>query len=174
MSRVPGRIVVGVSGSLANLAALRVALDQARSTGARLIAVHAWSPVGGEFAYLRAPCPQLLEVWQEMAHDCLRSALENCCGAAPSDVTLEPRIIRAEPGPALVRVAGGPTDLLVIGTGRQGPTRRFRPGVTGYCLRHAVCPVLSVPQPELIRSLRDARRWQSYDRVLHIARRSGS
>ncbi|MER5903947.1 hypothetical protein ABT150_28235 [Streptomyces mirabilis] len=47
-----GQVVVGVSGSLAGLAALRTA---ARDSGRVLVAVHAWEPPEGEVLYVRNP-----------------------------------------------------------------------------------------------------------------------
>jgi hypothetical protein len=56
------RVIVGVSGSVRSLAALSVAVNEARRAGAVLVPVLAWSPAGGEIAYQRAPCPPLLEL----------------------------------------------------------------------------------------------------------------
>lgn len=55
------RVVVGLSGSLGSLTALHRAAAEARRTGAVLVAVLAWEPPGGEFAYRRSPCPPLLD-----------------------------------------------------------------------------------------------------------------
>jgi nucleotide-binding universal stress UspA family protein len=155
------RVVIGVSGSVANLAALRVAVDQARGSGAPLVALHAWKPVGGEIAYRRAPCPVLLDVWKQAARDRLMTAFEEAFGGVPDDVRIDRVLMRAEPGPALIYVAGHPTDLLVIGTGRRSqPTGTFHIGVSHYCLSHASCPVLAVPPPDMIHDLRRRHRWQ--------------
>jgi nucleotide-binding universal stress UspA family protein len=158
MAGAAGRVVVGVSESIATLSALRVAADQARAGHAPLLAVHAWGPVGGEFNYARMPDRQMLEVWRQAAHDRLRTAFEECFGGAPAAVVVQPLVLRAKPGLALVTVAEYPTDLLVIGTGQRKLSGRFHPGVTGYCLRHAVSPVLCVPPPELLTHLHDHHR----------------
>ncbi|MYT71717.1 MULTISPECIES: universal stress protein [unclassified Streptomyces] len=50
-----GRVVVGVSGSPASLAAVRSAVDQARGSGRPLLAVVAWEPPEGEKLYSRWP-----------------------------------------------------------------------------------------------------------------------
>ncbi|MGW4979256.1 universal stress protein [Streptomyces mirabilis] len=50
-----GQVVVGVSGSLAGLAALRTAARAARDSGRVLVAVHAWEPPEGEVLYVRNP-----------------------------------------------------------------------------------------------------------------------
>ena len=62
MSAEVRRVVVGVSGSIANVPALRVAVDRAQAFGVPLVAVLAWSPVGGELAYQCRPCPPILRV----------------------------------------------------------------------------------------------------------------
>jgi nucleotide-binding universal stress UspA family protein len=152
------RVVVGVSDSVPNLAALRVAMDLARSLEGVLVAVHAWAPVGGEFNYRRQPWPEMLQVWHRTAVDSLRGAFEDCFGGQPSDVPVQRLVLRAGAGRALVMVAEHPEDLLVIGTGRRGRRRLFQAGVNAYCLRHANCPVLCVPPPELAVQLRDRHR----------------
>ena len=153
------RVVVGVSGSLANLAALHCAVDCARELGAEVIAVRAWLPAGGEIAYRRGPCPPLLELWRERAFDRLATAFADAFGGLPPDLNVRPVTGRGETGPVLVSVADRPRDLLVVGTGRQGPISSRRPGsVSRYCLRHSGCPVLVVPQPEMIRKMRSIRR----------------
>src|SRR5215475_6360149 len=68
------RVIAGVSGSLRSLGALRVGVAEARSTGATLLAVLAWAPAGGEYAYRRAPCPNLLKEWEHDAHERMRDA----------------------------------------------------------------------------------------------------
>ncbi|MCX4420352.1 hypothetical protein [Streptomyces mirabilis] len=50
-----GQVVVGVSGSLAGLAALRTAVRAARSSGRVLVAVLAWEPPEGEVLHARNP-----------------------------------------------------------------------------------------------------------------------
>jgi nucleotide-binding universal stress UspA family protein len=149
------RVVVGISGSLANLTALHAAVAHARRSGATLVAVKAWIPVGGELAYRRGPCPPLLEVWRQQARDTLDSAFADAFGGLPDDVAVQRDIVRGEGGPVLVAAAIRPGDLLVVGTGRRGRLVHLRPGsISRYCLAHARCPVLAVPQSEMIRDLR--------------------
>ena len=50
-----GQVVVGVSGSLVGLAALRTATRAARDSGRVLVAVLAWEPPEGEVLYARNP-----------------------------------------------------------------------------------------------------------------------
>jgi nucleotide-binding universal stress UspA family protein len=152
------RVVVGVTGSLANLSALHVAVAQARRSAAPLVAVHTWIPVGGEIAYRRGPCPQLLDVWRQQARETLARAFIDAFGGVPTDVPVECAILRGEAGATLV-ATGQPDDLLVVGSGRRGRLAVFRIGsVSRYCFTHAGCPVLAVPPPAMIRDLGSRRR----------------
>ncbi|MFI9331776.1 universal stress protein [Kitasatospora sp. NPDC052868] len=153
------RIVVGVSGSLGSLAALHHAVAEARRTDAEVLAVHCWTPVGGEFGYRRSPCPPLLGACREAAAARLRQALDEAFGGAHAGVRLRSQAVRGETGQALVRVADQPGDVLVLGAGRRGALARvLRPSVTAYCVRHADCPVLAVPKPPLQRELEALER----------------
>ena len=155
MSEVVGsdsrRVVVGVHGSVTSLAALRTGLEQARARDAILVPVLAWSPVGGELTYRKAPCPQLLETWRRNAVDTLRTAFDEALGGVPTDVDVQAQLVRGEPGPALIAVASGSTDLLFVGAGHRSVLgRRILGSTTGYCVRHATGSLVLVPPPELL------------------------
>ncbi len=155
MGEPPKRVVVGVSGSLANSAALHVAVAQARQQRAELLAVRAWTPVGGEITYRRGPCPPLMEVWRAQAGTALLDAFAEAMGGLPPDLSVRCLISRSDTGPALVDAADRPGDLLVVGVGRQGPLARLqRRSVSRFCLQHSRCPVLAVPPPAMLRDLR--------------------
>jgi nucleotide-binding universal stress UspA family protein len=154
------RVIAGVSGSLRSLGALRAAAAEARSAAAELLAVLAWAPAGGEIAYLRAPCPPLLRLWEQAAHQRMRDAFAEAFGGMPGGVTVRQMVVRAPPGPALVDLADQPDDWLVVGYGgRSRLGYAIHGSVTRYCMAHARCPVLAVPPPELIR---DLRRWRHH------------
>jgi len=88
--------------------------------------------------------------------------------ATPPDLELQPLVVRALPGPALVEIAGRSTDLLVIGSGAHGRLARFtHGGVTRCCIAHAHCPVLTVPPPDLLRELRGHHHWAPEDLYIH-------
>jgi nucleotide-binding universal stress UspA family protein len=53
------RIIVGVSGSVRSLQALRRAAAEALMRDAVLVPVHAWIPPGGDLADRRFPSPEL-------------------------------------------------------------------------------------------------------------------
>jgi nucleotide-binding universal stress UspA family protein len=157
-----GRVIAGVSGSVRSLGALRAGLAEARSSGAELVAVLAWAPSGGEFAYMRAPCPMLLRLCEEAAQERVREAFDAAFGGVPWDVSVRMLVVRARPGQVLVDMADRPDDLLVVGCGGRGRLGRTIHGsVTRYCIAHARCPVLAVPPPELIADMRSwPHRWR--------------
>jgi nucleotide-binding universal stress UspA family protein len=145
------RIVVGVHGSLGSLQALRFAADEARQRAVPLAPVIAWLPPGGDLAERRHPSPYLRKIWREAAWQRLWTAFEAGLGWVPDDLTVQPAVVRGEPGPVLTDVACSPEDLLIIGTGRRGSLRRvLRRSVGRYCLAHARCPVLAVPPSALM------------------------
>src|SRR5258707_7705665 len=80
--------------------------------GVMAVAVHAWVPVGGELAYVRAPCPVLLEGWEQDARDCLRTAFDEAFGGVPAGLEIRPVIGRSQPGPGLVALAARAGALL--------------------------------------------------------------
>ncbi len=165
------RVIAGVSGSLRSLGALRAGVAEARSAGAELLAVLAWAPAGGEIAYIRAPCPVLLRLWEQAACERLRDAFDNAFGGVPDGVPVRQVVVRGQPGPALVELASQRDDLLVVGYGgRSRLGYAVHGAVTRYCIAHARCPVLTAPPPELIRELRPRRhRWRPEDFAVPLA-----
>lgn len=172
MSRIIGRVVVGVSGSPENLHALRHAVELARHYDATLIAVNARDARGDH-------------VWQHAASLVLRTAFDEGLGGLPKDLECVLLAAPGAPGPALLSVADRANDILVLGAARrgrghgrrrgsgprrgrpgwlrrQGPRLRHRwprrrtapPAVAGYCITRAVCSVLTVPPPPLAVSAR--------------------
>lgn len=141
------RVVVGVSGSLGSLAALRAGAREARLRGLELVAVMAWSPPEGEGLFARFPDRGWAAMWEAEAAETLDRAFAEAFGGDPAAVPAVRRhVLRGDPGRTLCAVAGRPDDLLVIG-GRPG---RRRGGRVGRRLRgNAVCPVLTVPAPVL-------------------------
>lgn len=165
------RIIAGVSGSIRSLGALRAAVVEGRSTGVPVLAVLTWAPVGGELAYLRAPCPILLRLWEHAARQRMQDAFSQAFGGMPDGVAIRHMVVRGPPGPTLVELAGRRDDLLIVGYG--GRTRlgcAAHGTVTRYCLAHARCPVVAVPPPDLIRALRPIyRKWRAEDFAVPLA-----
>ncbi|MFE1314550.1 universal stress protein [Streptomyces sp. NPDC058755] len=144
------RVVVGVSGSLGSVTALRRAAALARRLGAELWPVLAWEPPGGDPAARRSPAAGLLvEEWQRLAKQRLASVLEEIFGEDGPGVPMHAVIVRGTPGRALVATADRDDDVLVVGVGRRGLQRAFSGRVSRHCLAHADCPVLAVPPSPL-------------------------
>jgi nucleotide-binding universal stress UspA family protein len=154
MSRIIGRVVLGVSGSPENLHALRHAVELARHYDATLIAVNAQptrgrrrdSGPGPRWRGRRTP------VWQQAASLVVRAAFDDALGGLPADVECVLLAAPGDPGPALVAVAGRANDVLVLGSAHRGGARRTRiarGGVAAYCIARGVCSVLTVPPPPL-------------------------
>ena len=149
------RIVVGVSGSLGSLQALRWATEEARERHVPLVAAIAWVPPGGDFAERSHPSPYLRRLWQDAALRRLTDAFDECLGGIPDDLDGHLLVERGDAALVLVAAATQPGDLLVIGTGRRGPlSRALRRSVGRYCLAHARCPVLAVPPSALMEEMR--------------------
>ncbi|MGA5194459.1 universal stress protein [Streptomyces exfoliatus] len=157
------RVVVGVSGSLASLAALRYATALARRHAVPLLAVLVWEPPEGEALYARMPDRSWARMWAEDARRRLEDALVDGLGDVPTALVdglgdgtgapaLTGRVLRGAPAAALRAVADRPGDLLVVGTApARGPFARLRRRpVLRAVLRRAVCPVLTVPGPALL------------------------
>lgn len=163
------RIVVGVSDSLACLAAVHRAVDEARRREACLVPVHAWAPAGGEGAYRRSPCPPLLKEWENAAVERLTTTFEQAFGGWPAGLRVTPLVVRGDVGSSLVRIADRADDLLVVGAGRHGGLRRlFHGSVARYCLAHATCAMLAVPPSELLTAAE--RPWRGGDPAAWAAR----
>jgi nucleotide-binding universal stress UspA family protein len=159
------RVIAGVSGSLRSLGALRAGVEEARLTGALLVAVLAWEPAGGELAYRRAPCPVLLKLWEAAAVERLAGAFDAAFCGLPRDVNVRLLVVRGKAGPVLVDFADQPDDLLIVGCdGGNWLRYSFRSSVTRFCVAHARCPVLTVPPPQLIVEMKSRpHRWRPED-----------
>jgi nucleotide-binding universal stress UspA family protein len=146
-----GRVVAGVSGSPASLAALRYAEYLATAHGAVLVPVLAWQPPGGDRAARVQPAAGLMQAWRDIACQRLGDALAAVWGGPGPEPGVDPHVERGPAGWVLVSVADHPGDVLVIGAGHGGRLRRAaRCHVVRYCVAKARCPVLLVPPPELV------------------------
>ncbi len=143
------RVIVGVSDSLAGLAALRRAVDQARRLEARLHAVRVLPIPAGARRLTGYD-------WRETEYEgqaYIRRAFEAALGGTPPDLTVEMVTLLGRPARVLADYAYQDTDLLVVGLDTHRPLRRlFRRPVARACLARAACPVLAVPPQELARS----------------------
>lgn len=143
-----GNIVVGVDGSAASLAALRLAVGEARARGVGLDAVRIWSMpiVDGVAALGPAALP-----WNELA-DAARVALDRAIDTAVgpiTDVPIRRFVVEGSPAYRLVGMAGD-APLIVVGSRGEGGFLGLLLGSTAQqVLHHAPCPVIVVPEPSV-------------------------
>jgi nucleotide-binding universal stress UspA family protein len=137
------RVVVGVDRSLHGLAALRVAVVEAARRGVPLHAVRVQTAL---------PSPAAFEE--------IDAAFAEALGGIPQTIELHRELMFPPVSAALTRLAGGDGDLLVVGDSGRGAWRGFWSGSDSRgCLRHAHCPVLAVPAPEMACAPRHRRPW---------------
>jgi nucleotide-binding universal stress UspA family protein len=142
-SRHP-RVVVGVDTSLTGLAALRIAVAEARRRG---VPLHA----------LRARTTGIACLDKEL----IQSAFIEALGSVPADLEIYTEVADGPVRRAIAASATHPGDLVVVGNSGGGAWHAFWCGsVSRGCLRGARCAILAVPAPELARSARRHRwRW---------------
>lgn len=148
-------VLVVLDGSVASLAALRVAVEEARRRGQRMRAIRVLPGVGA--------LPALPEEHEFFARlrDQVWTFLREAMGEIPDDVDITSDVARGSVGPALVQMAWREGDLLVLGTGRGRYLRgRRSAGVARYCVTHARCRVLTVPLPRALGEMSVAKLLQ--------------
>ena len=140
------QLVVGVDGTAAGVAALRWAVDQARATGARVLAIAVTEPpplvVGGpEVGGLVAQ--NLLDADQLTA--AADAWLSEAIAALPADAThVVDREVRRGDAATVLLDAG----LLVLGNHGRGALAGMLAGsVAQRCVHHPTCPLVLVPAP---------------------------
>jgi len=145
-----GRVLVGVDQSPAGLQALRYAIAQARTRRSHLVAVRSWRLRLPNDGWYVARCRQETPDEARMSLD---AAFIAAVGKVPRDLSICFSVPEGAPGPALVTAACRQTDLLVVGgSARSGGWLPARTSVAWYCARHAPCPVVVVPAPDLART----------------------
>ncbi|HUB71801.1 MAG TPA: universal stress protein [Acidimicrobiales bacterium] len=137
-SNHPKKVVVGVDGSEASLAALDWAMRQAELTGSGVEAVTAWrwpSSFGG-------PLPLIPDYNPEA--EATKTVVAAIAKVRPAHPAIEVRVHVAQGGPAQVLVdASKGAELLVVGNRGFGELAGMLLGsVSEYCVTHAHCPVL--------------------------------
>jgi len=144
----PARVVVGVDGSHASVAALQWAAEHAVAVGAPLVAVLAW-----QLTTLSAPeAPRAdwsvppISVWEDEARRLLDTTVQTLGSDRVAAVT---QVALHRPATAGLLETVGPDDLLVLGErGRGGFARLLLGSVSRQCAEHAPCPVVVVPGPD--------------------------
>ncbi|MFI7317033.1 universal stress protein [Streptomyces venezuelae] len=140
-------VVVGVDESAAALAALRWAAASARSLRAPVVAVHAWVPTRALCAPY-APVSELRTPEEDHFH-ALNTLNAMVARMLELDPTVEIRALLDEgaPAPVLLHHARHAL-LLALGRGpRDDVTQPALGPVARVCVRNAVCPVVTVPEP---------------------------
>ena len=149
------RIVVGVDGSDAALAAARWALHEAHRSGATLTVVHAWQgayPLPGYSPLKLHDMAAFVDAAQKTLDLVVKRLRAEPEAAA---VDLDPILI---PGPAGAVLVDESTDadMLVVGSHGDGACGRVVLGsVSAYCIHHATCSTLIVPSPPLAEHRRE-------------------
>ncbi|ALO92356.1 hypothetical protein SHL15_1179 [Streptomyces hygroscopicus subsp. limoneus] len=130
-----GRVTVGVDGSAHSQAALEYAFKEASLRGARLQALYAWSPPGGD---------ALVSPVQDAADAEHRRTLEECLAPLRQkypDVEVMEELAHESPVLALAR-ASDRSDLLVVGSRGRGGFRGLALGsVSHHLLQYSMCPI---------------------------------
>lgn len=136
------RIVVGVDGSPASIAALEFAVRRARDTGSSVLAVSVCRIQAVPPSSVPLPVTGPVDVFRGRHLEELRTAMDQ---VDVTGVRVDQLAPYGQPGPVLVALAEGAQALVVGGHGyRKGPLSVIG-SVTAYCLRHAECPVIVVP-----------------------------
>lgn len=132
----PGYFVVGVDGSARSAAAVDVAFEEAALRGAHLRALYVWHT-------------PLLGVLDEDAavQECRRVLAETVAGhtARYPDVELHHEVVSGHPVQALTEASAHALGLVVGTRGHGGFTGMLLGSVSQGVLRHARCPVITVP-----------------------------
>jgi nucleotide-binding universal stress UspA family protein len=133
------RIIVGVDGSEASVAALRVARALAEPLDAPVEAWACWDVPAGYGVYLAVG----IEGFKYAAEQILGQAIQDAFGQHPPAV--HSRIVRGKPGPVLLD-ASRTASLLIVG--RRGHGSFVLGSVSSSLVSHAHCPVLVVHAAE--------------------------
>ncbi|WNZ06649.1 universal stress protein [Streptomyces sp. 11x1] len=142
------RIVVGVDGSDASVAALRWAVRQAHAQRADVVAVHAWETAGSALAPY-APASAHPDAAEERlrAARLLAGTVRRALGPR-FDGAVRAVVVEGSPARVLLKHARG-AQLLALGRGDHHEYGHPAVGaVARDCLRHATVPVVTVPVPE--------------------------
>lgn len=141
---VCGRIVVGVDGSLASVAALRWAADLARLRDAEIVAVCAWHVALASLApyapVSRRPTP---EGERQRAEADLAAAIRMAIGPAP-DVKVRALLVCGLPARVIVDQCADAGLLVLGGHHADLPPGQMVGAIAATCLRRAPCPVVIV------------------------------
>jgi nucleotide-binding universal stress UspA family protein len=140
-----GRVIVGVDDSPGGLAALRWAVELARSANEPLVAVRVWALGLPRHGGLRRHGDGRGHVVltfagtapRQAAARLVRQAFRTAMGDVPGDVDVTIETPEGSPGPVLTQLASAPGDVLVVGaTPGHGLKRAVHGSVGAYCASH--------------------------------------
>ena len=133
----PGRIVIGLDGSVASMEALAWAGRQAHLTHATLEMIMTWD---WPTTYGWTVLPEGYDPSQGMPEILAKAADE--LRATYPEIEITTRLVQGHPAPLLVDSSEG-ADLLVVGSRGHGEFVGMLIGSVGeYCATNAHCPVL--------------------------------
>jgi nucleotide-binding universal stress UspA family protein len=138
-----GPVVVGVDGTPVGEAAIAFAFAEASARGADLVAVHAWTDLVIEAAYLGGAAALDFAPIEQQAEEVLAERLAGWQEKYP-DVRVTREVVRDRPTAALLRHAEH-AQLVVVGSRGRGGFRGLLLGSTSqHLLHHAPCAVTVV------------------------------
>lgn len=141
----PGAVVVGVDGTSAGQAALTFAMREASRRGSELTIVTMWTWTVTAAGFDAGIAEELAET-RNRAQRAQDAAITTALETITAPPVISRHVIEGDPGPALVSIARG-ADYLVVGSANKNAVTRVLLGsVSRYCVRHAHCPVVVVPQ----------------------------
>jgi nucleotide-binding universal stress UspA family protein len=136
------RVVVGVNGSMASLAALRWAAREARLRQSRLHVVCAQDPGRARAAPYAGHARRLMPGEAGQPTSALLQAMVHTALGPRPQVTVDAEVVDGLAAKVLIDRAAG-ADLLVLGDAATSQFEVIGP-VARACLRHAPCPVVVV------------------------------
>lgn len=143
-TRTSETIVVGLDGSPSARAAMAWAARRARSTAARLRAIHVLERPEARALYAMPVITSRILSADELDPSWTDACRRDFAASGPEQSwTLE--FAEGGPGPAMSEASQGAV-LLVLGTREhRGFGRLVSGSVSHYCVNHAGCPVVAVP-----------------------------
>lgn len=143
MTDMNGRgVVVGVNETPASRAALGFAMREAARRGSAVQVITAWTWVAESNG---APCAGVAEQARERAQRIQDTAVALTLREVDARPVVSRQVVEGDAGEVLLRLAKDAA-YLVVGTSSDGPLRQMPLGsVTDYCVRHASCAVVVVP-----------------------------
>lgn len=138
-----GKIVVGVDGSDASVAALREAQHLGGSLGVEVLAVAYWEYPQMYTTYVAMG----IEGFEERARQILQESLDK---AFPTDLpdNVIPTLVRGSARPSLIEASKRARMIVVGRRGHGGFGGLLLGSVSSALVAHAHCPVLVVHAPE--------------------------